>query len=200
MNMKLCIFDMGGVIIRNFHIAPKLLPFLGLETKTLQEYDPRLGASLALHSEGKITEDEFWNYYREITNKKIPQQQGSLLGRFFTPTLDRPTVTLVEKLKKKNFRVVCGTNVIDAHFKIHQQLHQYDIFDKVYPSHILGIAKPKLEFFHAICEAEQVNPEEAFFTDDMQANVDASIQAGLKGYLYVDAETLECQLKEFKLL
>lgn len=191
---------MGGVLIRNFHIAPKLIPFLGLETKTLQEYDPRLGASLLLHSEGKISEEEFWKYYREITNREIPYIKGSLLGRFFNPTLDEPTVALLKRLKEKNFRVVCGTNVIDAHFKIHHQLHQYDIFDTVYPSHIMGIAKPKLEFFHKICELEQVKPEDVFFTDDMQVNVDASLQAGLNGYRYFDAETLESQLKGLDLL
>ncbi|AEV28769.1 putative HAD superfamily hydrolase [Sphaerochaeta pleomorpha str. Grapes] len=198
--MKLCIFDMGGVLIRNFHIAPKLLPFLGLKTSTLQEYDPRLGTALTLHSEGKISEEEFWKYYREITHREVPHIQGSLLGKFFTPTLDDPTVALVKRLKEKNLRVVCGTNVIDAHFKIHHQLHQYDIFDAVYPSHILGIAKPKLEFFQRICEAEQVHPEKAFFTDDMQANVDASLKAGLKGFRYVDAKTLESQLKGLNLL
>lgn len=198
--MKLCIFDMGGVLIRNFHIAPKLLPFLGLETSTLQEYDPRLGTFLTLHSEGKISEEEFWEYYRKITNREIPPIQGSLLGKFFTPTLDDPTVALVKRLKEKKVRVVCGTNVIDAHFTIHHQLHQYDVFDAVYPSHILGIAKPKLEFFQRICESEQVHPEDAFFTDDMQVNVDASLKAGLQGFRYIDAKTLESQLQGLKLL
>jgi putative hydrolase of the HAD superfamily len=198
--MKLCIFDMGGVMIRNYHIAPKLTQYLGLGTDTFQKFDERLASYLHLHSEGKITEPEFWDYYRTITNKEIPQGEESLLGKFFTPTLDAPTMAVVRNLKARNVRVVCGTNVIDAHYKIHQQLHQYDIFDAVYPSHLLGIAKPKIDFYQRICTEEQVEPEEVFFTDDMQVNVDASLQAGLKGFLYTDAANLESQLKGLNLL
>jgi putative hydrolase of the HAD superfamily len=198
--MKLCIFDMGGVMIRNYHIAPRLTQYLELGTDTFQKFDARLGTYLTLHSEGKITESEFWDYYHSITNKELPTCEESLLGKFFTPTLDEPTIAVVRNLKEKGVRVVCGTNVIDAHYRVHQQLHQYDIFDAVYPSHLLGIAKPKIEFFQRICTEEQVKPEEAFFTDDMQVNVDASIQAGLKGFLYTDAKTLESQLKGLNLL
>jgi putative hydrolase of the HAD superfamily len=114
--------------------------------------------------------------------------------------LDEPTLAVVRNLKEKGVRVVCGTNVLDSHYRIHQQLHQYDIFDAVYPSHLLGIAKPKIDFFQRICTEEKVEPKEVFFTDDMQVNVDASLQAGLKGFLYTDAENLESQLRGLNLL
>jgi putative hydrolase of the HAD superfamily len=191
---------MGGVMIRNYHIAPRLTQYLELGADTFQEFDERLASHLRLHSEGKITEIEFWEYYRAITNKEVPQCEGSLLGKFFTPTLDEPTLAVVRNLKEKGVRVVCGTNVLDSHYRIHQQLHQYDIFDAVYPSHLLGIAKPKIDFFQRICAEEKVEPEEVFFTDDMQVNVDASLQAGLKGFLYTDAANLESQLKGLNLL
>jgi putative hydrolase of the HAD superfamily len=191
---------MGGVMIRNFRITPKLTQYLGLGTDTFQEFDVRLATSLSLHREGKITETEFWENYRTITNKEVPQGEGSLLGKFFTPTLDEPTLAVVRNLKEKGVRVVCGTNVLDSHYRIHQQLHQYDIFDAVYPSHLLGIAKPKIDFFQRICTEEKVEPKEVFFTDDMQVNVDASLQAGLKGFLYTDAENLESQLRGLNLL
>lgn len=192
--IDLFIFDMGGVIVRNFHVGPKLSKFLGSEKNVINNYDKDASLALRLHSEGKIDEKEFWKRFRKATSIEVPEYERSLLGKFFHPELDMPTIKIIEELKSKGKRVVCGTNVIDAHYKTHMKLKQYDVFDKVYASHIMQIAKPKKEFFEEICKAENVSCERAFFTDDLQNNVDVALQCGLKAFLYTDATSLKQQL------
>lgn len=194
--IKICMFDMGGVIIRDFHVAPKLLPFLGRPETQIGDISPEVRRALHQHSKGLIGEVKFWKTYQHSTSMTIPSGETSLLGKFFTPVLDEPTIEVIEELKRRKYRVICGTNVIDAHFGIHNELQQYDIFDQVYASHLMHLAKPDGTFYQYILERENVAPYEMFFTDDMQENVLSARNEGLLAYTYTDAQNLRIQLAE----
>jgi len=198
--IKRCVFDMGGVIVRDFHMAPELLPFLGLSGASFADIDPRLHEALSRHSRGEIGEDAFWVYYTEITCKLVPPHEGSLFGKFFHPKMDEPTVQVVNELKAAGMRVVAGTNVIDAHYAIHQRLNQYAFFDKIYASHLIGITKPDPAFYAYILKAEGIQPDEVFFTDDMIENVNSAAGAGLHAFVYSGAAALREQLLSLGLL
>jgi putative hydrolase of the HAD superfamily len=193
--IKRCIFDMGGVMVRDFHMAPELFPFLGCRESSFAEIDPRLNDGLVRHSRGEISEEEFWKLYVEISGRKIPPHDEELFGKFFHPQMDDPTVQIVKDLKAAGMRVVAGTNVIDAHYKIHQKLGQYAVFDKVYASHLMGIAKPDPAFYEYILKAEEIQAPEAFFTDDTAENAAAASRAGLKAFVYTGAGALRKQLQ-----
>lgn len=193
--IKLCIFDMCGVIIRDFSIGPELLPYLGYPgLKGFQDLGREYYELIERHSIGEISEDEFWRGYENLSGKKITEK--GLLGKFFHPVFDEPTIEVIKRIKEKGMRVVCGTNVLDSHYKIHMALHQYDIFDKVYPSHLIHLRKPDLRFYRYIAEREGVNPSQCFFTDDIKENVDAGKEVGMVSFQYFDADKLERDLKE----
>ena len=194
--IKICMFDMGGVIIRDFQVAPKLLPFLGRKETQIGDISPEVQIALRQHSKGLIEEHGFWQAYQHSTSSKIPTSDQSLLGKFFSPVLDQPTIEVLQELKRRKYRVICGTNVIDAHYRIHNELQQYDIFDHVYASHHMHLAKPDGTFYQYILEMEKVAPHEMFFTDDMQENVLSARNEGLVAYTYSDAQNLRIQLVE----
>ncbi|MDR1636112.1 MAG: HAD family phosphatase [Treponema sp.] len=198
--IKCCIFDMGGVMVRDFHIAPELLPFLGFTVNSFAEIDKRLGGELLRHSRGEISEEEFWKRYTEITGRTLPPHDEALLGKFFHPRMDEPTAEIVRELKAAGIRVVAGTNVIDAHYKIHRTLGQYAVFDKVYASHLMGIAKPDPAFYEYILKAEGIKAVEAFFTDDMAENVNAASGARLNAFVYTGAAALREHLRSMEVL
>jgi len=191
---------MGGVVIRNFHVARPLLSFLGRSEASISGIDPRIRDALLGHQVGAVSEDEFWRIYAEATGDAVPETGESLLGRFFEPTIDEPTVALIEELKARGFRVVCGTNVIDGHYRKHMENDDYRAFEKVYASHILGEAKPDRAFYERILEAEGYAPSEAFFVDDAPENVEAAASLGIEAYRYDDAAGLRARLVELGLL
>ncbi|MCX8014374.1 MAG: HAD-IA family hydrolase, partial [Rectinema sp.] len=96
----------------------------------------------------------------------------------------------------RHHRVVCGTNTIDCHHEINIRLGMYEPFHAVYASHLMHVAKPDPDFWRYILRAEGVHPEEAFFTDDSQENVDAALALGIHARLYTDAESLARQLRD----
>ena len=188
--IKLCVFDMGGVLVRDHQMGKELYPFLGITESGFAGIDVSLSDALRRHSTGNLSEGEFWALYKKLSGKDIPFHEGSLFGKFFHPKLDEPTVQVVTELKAHGMRVVAGTNVIDSHYKIHQKLNQYDVFALVYASHLIGIAKPDTTFYEHILKAENLLASEVFFTDDSLENIEAASEIGIESFHYTDADTL----------
>ena len=53
-------------------------------------------------------------------------------------------------------------------------------FDHIFTSFQLGLIKPDAEVFHHVVETLGVEPEQVFFVDDNQINVDGALAAGLR--------------------
>jgi putative hydrolase of the HAD superfamily len=191
--IRLCIFDMGGVVVRDINCWPEIAAFLGIGENVIK--DPAFSEAQHQYGLGRIDEDEVWRRFTQITGRPVPPHEGSILGRFFTPHTDRATVDVITKLKARGIRVVCGTNTGDAHYAVHRQLNQYGIFDRVYASHLIHLAKPDPAFYTHILDAEQVKPEEAFFTDDWPPNAEMAAGLGMAGFTYTGADTLISQLR-----
>ena len=199
--VKLIVFDMGGVIVHN-HYMVGLMSYLGYDEKTtFPDIDPRLGDAFRDHAKGIISEDGFWTLFEDITGKVVGTwREESLFVKFFNPSLDEPTVKVAEDLKRKGCRVVCGTDVLPGHFRYHEEHHQYDVFDRVYPSLEMHLKKPDPAFFSYIAESEGVEPSEMFFTDDFPWNIESAAKLGIRTHLYRNADELRRALVDLEIL
>ncbi len=193
---------MGGVITHDDDtIVEKMNIFLGNDPRTpYMELFPNFRKYFNDYEAGLISEKEVWQGYEKETGKKMKDYGESLFTKFFNPTLHEPTLKVIEKIKEKGIRVVCGTNVLPAHYDYHNRYGQYDIFDRVYGSNWMKVRKPSLEYFKKILESENTVADEAFFTDDRFINVDAARELGIHAYLYKDEVELKKQLKEVGVL
>ena len=91
-----------------------------------------------------------------------------------------------------------GTNTIEPHYLVHSRNGDYDIFDRVYASHQIGLVKPDPAFYTYILEREVCAPEESVFVDDAGENVAAARKLGIHGLLFTDAAKLRCDLAALK--
>ncbi len=187
--IDLYIFDEGGVLIRGFNVLPSLAAAMD---RPLDEVRRLILPDMGDYSRGRVDGDEFWRRFTARTGIAPAENYWRTL---FRPTRDEPTFALVRELAA-GARVVCGTNTIDCHHVINEELGMYEPFQRVYASHLMGLAKPDPEFWLRILEAEGVAPERAFFTDDSQDNVDVALKLGLKARLYTDAARLRKDLAE----
>lgn len=106
-------------------------------------------------------------------------------------------LAIVERLKSEA-RVVIGTNTIAPHYEIHLRNGDYNAFDAVYASHLIGLAKPDPAFYRHILGAENRHPGETVFVDDTDINVVAAREAGVHAFLFLDAQRLERDLSLLK--
>jgi putative hydrolase of the HAD superfamily len=185
---KLYIFDMGGVLAQNVNILPDLTAYLGISLEEGRAWGRDLFVTLM---EGKLTNQEFWAAFSQRSGLSI--EKDDLFGRFFHPVLDESVHSLILKLKAQH-RVVCGTNTIAEHYRIHRERGDYDVFDVVYASHLMGLAKPRVEFYQYIIEQEDFFPSQTIFIDDTVKNVEAARQLGIHSLHFTGYERLIEQL------
>jgi putative hydrolase of the HAD superfamily len=114
---------------------------------------------------------------------------------YFDPRPNRETAAIITGLRNAGFRVVCGTNTLEAHYRKHRERGDYDMFDAVYASHRMGVIKPSPEFWLYILNQEQADPGAAFFTDDLEENTEAAEKLGIAVHLFTGAEGLGAVLK-----
>lgn len=97
--------------------------------------------------------------------------------------------------------LLCGTMTADEYWQRFFEDYlvatgAYHSFDGVYASHLMGVAKPDPGFWLGILEAEQTEPGEAFFIDDMEENVRAATGIGIASHHFRGAASLRGALAD----
>jgi putative hydrolase of the HAD superfamily len=200
--MKLFIFDMGGVLANNAAVIPLMAESLGLgeadfflgagSDPTVTHTSPYHLGDIAALMRGELSSAEFWENFSQRTGIAV---RGDPWYDCFRPELDNDTAALVAGLREKGCRVVCGTNTLEAHFRRHNERGDYRFFDKVYASHLMGIIKPDPGFWRFILKEEAALPGETFFTDDLEENIEAARRLGLGVRLFTGAGKLAAEIK-----
>jgi len=187
---KLYIFDMGGVLCRDFNDIPVISDYLGITEENFFIY---AGENFRKLLDGKINSNEFWVRFSLRYGKKVKEE---LFGKFFNPGIIRETKDIIKQLKSDS-RVVCGTNTIDSHYYYLLNQGDYDIFDEVYASNLMGISKPDPDFYRNILKKEGIKPENTIFVDDTEENILSAQKIGINSILFTDSDSLKQQIKTF---
>lgn len=186
--MKLYIFDVGGVMVDGFDTAPAIAEHLAMSQAEFAQFARASG--LDELQAGLIGSTEFWSRFSKASGREVSDDP---LARFFTPSRRDDMYALVEELKT-GARVVAGTNTLDSHYDIHSARGDYAVFHHVYASNKMGAVKPAPGFYHAILDAEGVYAENAVFIDDMEVNVAAAKELGIRGVHFKSVAELKSEL------
>lgn len=181
------IFDLGGVIInlnkQNCIDAFKELGYSSID-KMLGEY--KQGGEFLALEEGRLSPEEWRDNVRKsiaspVTDKQIDDAFNAFL-------VDIPIEKLqMLRLLKNKYRIAMLSNTnkvmfeskIPELFKI-EGLTIDDYFDDFFLSYKMGMSKPSPEIFIKVAEDLGINPYEALFIDDSQANVDTASKLGFQ--------------------
>lgn len=188
----LYIFDMGGVLCCDFNDIPVISDYLEITEENFFIY---AGENFRKLLDGKINSSEFWVRFSLRYGKKVKEE---LFGKFFNPGTIQGTKDIIKQLKSDS-RVVCGTNTIDSHYYYLFNQGNYDIFDEVYASNLMGISKPDPDFYRYILKKEGIKPKNTVFVDDSEENILSAQKIGINSILFTDSESLKEQIKALSL-
>lgn len=114
--------------------------------------------------------------------------------------LPRKRINLLKKLKKYyNLYLLSNTNSIHIeNFKdklgINKYLEFYNLFNKVYYSHKIGLRKPDLNIFQLILNENNLISEEVLFIDDSFQHIEKASELGINCYHLKDREDISTLL------
>lgn len=190
--MKLVIFDVGGVMVDGFDVAPAMASDFGMPLDDLRAQLVGAGDG-ALH-DGTTSVAEFWERFASATGHR---PAGEPWGDYFRPTRRPAMYALAERLKADGARVVAGTNTIEPHYRRHLDQGDYGVFHHVYASNLMGVSKPRAEFWQQILTSEGTEPGNALFIDDLPENVAGAAALGITAVQYLDVDQVTAAVEAF---
>lgn len=199
--IKAGIFDVGGVLHSNEmpHVKSDIINTLGLSE---EEFNNAWRTTSPALGNGEVTEEEFWQNFIKLVKPKghLPEGESLLVREYRKRVSPNREVLEVVKDLKNDITLVILSNSIDAHVSFLGEIGLFDDFDIKIFSNEVGISKPKQEIYMLTLEKIGSQPEETFFVDDNQENIEAAIKLGIHGILYIDPLNLKNQLQLLGLL
>ena len=198
--IKHLIFDFGGVFLD-----------LGEDKKVHYNIDKIFGIP-----EEKAV--EIWKEHKEKlllgqeTPKEFLTRMNALLGASLDPDATHESWLALNQIEKKqiNWELVEYVEDLSKKYLIHMLTNNIDLnkkpesyksatkhFHNIFQSFEMGHKKPYKEAYLHVLKKINAKPEECIFVDDIQKNVDAANDLGIKGILYTDLEKLK---KDFGVL
>ncbi|MGZ3756343.1 MAG: HAD family hydrolase [Mucilaginibacter sp.] len=198
--IKNIMFDYGNVIFNiDFKRVAKAWEQLGVtnaaEFYGHREQDPVFD----LLEQGKISNADFRNRIRELTNKPdlTDVQIDGAWNSIFVGIPDGNHELLL-KVKAK-YRTFLLSNINAIH---HDYVHEYlksdfglddntPFFEKIYYSHLVGKRKPGREIFEQVLQENNLNPAETLFIDDSPQHIATAKELGIHTYLMTAPDTIQ---------
>ena len=195
-NIKSIIFDLGGVLL-NICYQNTIDEFekLGVDNSS-NFYSKKIQTTIFdLLETGKISKNEFVNAInkscKSVTTEQILYAWNSML-------LDLPKnrTTLLKNLKEK-YQLFLLSNTNSIHIKEFKSrlgeekyLEFYNLFEKVYYSHKIGVRKPNTEAFLLVLDENNLKEKEVLFIDDSPQHIDGAKELGIHTYHVKDNEEI----------
>jgi HAD superfamily hydrolase (TIGR01509 family) len=141
----------------------------------------------------------FWEFYEFLCDKA--GYRGSIrdFHRTWSDFFDGPIAGMEELLERirARYRVAFLSNSNEVHAEVipRQFASLFRKDDRFVFSHRFRVAKPDQELFRRALEVIGALPQHVAFVDDLRENVAAARSVGMQAYQFIDAETLERELR-----
>jgi 2-haloacid dehalogenase len=115
--------------------------------------------------------------------------------------VDPGTTQILRDLRGRGLRLYALSNWSAETFAIARgMIAELALFDDILVSGEARLLKPDPELFQMACRRFGVSPAEAFFVDDIAANVDGARAVGLTAIQFTDSDSLRLELQELRIL
>ncbi len=184
LKIKNIVFDMGGVIIDFDPMKLLKAHFDEADIPAAREVLFESGIWRDM-DRGTATEEAT----AAIACSRLPERLHKGVRELFTnlceqmPPVDKMP-ELIAELKQKGFGVYLLSNAPIQFYEKREKIPVLSIFDGLAFSSMYQLIKPEPEMYYTFFKEFSLKPEECFFIDDMQRNVDAARAVGMDGHCY----------------
>jgi putative hydrolase of the HAD superfamily len=145
---------------------------------------------------GQVTDEEWRGRVRKILTERFPDHDvaGAWQAWENRPGVITPDVLELIHECKKHVRVGMISN---ATSRLNSDLRHHgldNLFDYVINTSEIGITKPAATVYEHAVKVAEIQPEEAFFTDDKTENVEGATNLGWTGHVFKNAAGLRTAL------
>ncbi len=192
------IFDYGGVLWdMRWDLARTLEQEHGLRARTIVE--TLYGSETYQKLEVGVGDRQAW---LDESHRALEVAAGRELPRLHQHWRERqhliaPNIDLIRRLRPA-YKTAVLSNADSTLSRVLRDAHGIaDLFDDIVVSADVGMAKPEPQIYALSAHRLGLAPGECVFIDDLQANVEAAREAGMRAvHFLVNEHSLEVQLAE----
>lgn len=191
------IFDLGNVLVDFNHTiaAKRIACFCNKSTQEIFDLFFYSGITV-LFEEGKISPQEFFLKVKELLGLNLSYDTFVPIWNeiFFLSPKNCAVYNLVNMLRA-HYKMVLVSNINILHYEyLKKHFPVFGVFDRVFTSFELGVAKPDPAIYQDMLKTLNVLPESTFYTDDRKELVESAKKLGIKGFVFTDAKQLKQDL------
>lgn len=196
--VKNIIFDLGNVVLKYDNLA-----YLRSKVEDNDKIDKLRdiifgGPEWIMLDEGTITEETAI----EQICRNNPELEADIRNVFDNwYSLLEPiesAVEIISELKEKGYKLFFLSNFHDKAFQVVVEEYPFfTLFDGGIASYREKIIKPNLEIYRKLLDGYKLKPEECIFIDDVNENIIAGEQVGIKGIHLRDVSILREELEKY---
>ncbi|MBU3905046.1 MAG: HAD family phosphatase [Nanoarchaeota archaeon] len=193
--IKAIIFDFGGVLIQSGQLEVLSKDF----GKKINKDPKYIYDTIKKHWEiakiGTISNSLFWQYVAEEIGCDEMELKEYITG-YNKQQINRDVLEYIKTLRGKYILAILSNHV---NHDFDEELKEYnpkDLFDYVITSANIQMKKPNLEIYIKTAKILNVDPENCIFVDDMENNIIAAEEIGMKGVLFTTLEEVKKKIEE----
>jgi len=144
---------------------------------------------------GRITEQQFHAAFETYFGRTIDFEQLKLAAADIFERNDS-IIPLLDELKARQIRLVLLSNTSITHLEfIGQEFDVLDRFDDFTTSFAAGAQKPDAPIYEDALARAHCDPQECFYTDDIEAYVTAARAYGIQAEVYTTTASTRAALR-----
>ena len=195
MSIQAVLFDLGGVILRTEHQAPRehLAERLNM---TYEDLDKIVFASetARLASVGKLSTEKHWAAITKRLGLPLSEAEQVYAEFFAGDVPDQELLDFIRSLRpqRKTALISNGWPDLRAYITRNRFL---DAFDTLLISAELGLLKPDRKIYELALSRLEVHASQSALVDDIPVNVEAAKAIGIHGILFESTAQVKQDLK-----
>lgn len=185
------VFDMGKVLLdydpvkvcRQFTDREEDVALIGKELFFSEEW--------VMLDRGDVTEEEaLLRVQGRLPDERLKTMAAESLAHWHEYNISpKPGMReLVIALKERGCRIYLCSNASLRLRVFQDQIPGIEYFDGTLVSAEERVLKPEPEIFERLFERYSLRPEESFFIDDLEANIEGARRCGMDGYCFADGD------------
>jgi len=189
------LFDLGNVILLFSHekMCQQVADVCGRPVELVRHVLFDSGLQRRFET-GQMSEAEFHRWFQEAVQSEVDFNKLRVAASDIFE-LNEAMASLLEQLKRSGYRLVLFSNTCVTHYEfVMQKFPILSVFDAAVLSFEVGAAKPEPQMFERALREIECDPEECFYTDDIEAHIAAGRRLGLQAEVFVDVPNLRRQL------
>jgi putative hydrolase of the HAD superfamily len=192
------IFDLGNVLIDIDYQRSLSLIKAELPSRLHERVDGCYAAEFhKMYERGELDSSAFRDAFRDYFEQNWSDSKVDFLWNSLLGNLPAYRLALVNQLKAQyQVGILSNTNAIhiDAVYSVLQAEHGMDnfdtLFDWVFYSHEMGLAKPNAAIYQQLLQELDTQPSRVLFFDDLLANVQGAAALGIQAIQVTGPATL----------